>query len=57
MMVIRFTPGEDAFGTDGPVPDARVKKNASPACVAPKGNGSVDKPLGLVDLDARGGGA
>jgi hypothetical protein len=45
--------GEGAIGDAGPVPDAKVKKNAAPAYVAPKGNGSADRPLGLVDLDAR----
>jgi hypothetical protein len=52
-MAIRFTPGEDAMGAGGPASDQRVKKNAAPAYVAPKGNGSADRPLGLVDLDAR----
>jgi uncharacterized protein involved in exopolysaccharide biosynthesis len=44
--------GEGAIGDAGPVPDAKVKKNAAPAYVAPKGNGA-DRPIGLVDLDAR----
>jgi hypothetical protein len=52
-MGIKFTPGEDAIGATGPVPDARVKKNANPAYQAPKGNGSVDRPLGLVRRRSR----
>jgi hypothetical protein len=53
-MPIKFTGGEGAIGGDGPVADQRVKKNAAPSFVAKPGNGSAgDRPLGLVDLDAR----
>jgi hypothetical protein len=51
-MPIRFTGGEGAIGGDGPVADAKVKKNAGPAYAAPKP--AADRPpIGLVEADAR----